>query len=1034
VECADSGDFREKIVGEIYEETLDKIGYLIIDGKCSVTKTGATIFYAMQNTMGKSCIWMELEDFSHPNHLLSEIFRTISIRFGLYQTESINVEFPSEENGNYLKKKIQILVRHYGIEPRSWCLFIYGRNVAGSCAGYREVTAAQIDTDGDWKKSEFERLRSVLGLLTESGFKVIYMPFSQLKAQSQDGVELNPAVSSLLQRDDVQKLFAAASSYATTDGQFEQVAAKVTITVQDRPDFGLKNTIENLVFYYLNDANDEVIKDRLRLIYSATLFRQSRHVSALFSESAFRSRGRYDRFVNNHPARRTSDINGPHDLEKHEITEQAKILSEKKIRFFNTKPGGSAWMFRDVRLLANALTDHEPGSEEKQSSSRASKRPKKDQKQQRDMRRLRTRMHFWIGQWYMRAFYSSNHVDPLKEAIFHTMMAIKYVQFARLDNQTREYRETLLVAGLATLAKIIMISRDSLRFWTAEHRSAKIFYWRAIKKGMEISFSVSELMANTEKSSVLRDYIKDRIDPPEKYAPTLAYEKQIAELMFDIRNECFKLERDILRYSNYHSGMHDAKKDSEAVVVLPFSGVAAKMIVAEIEPFIAYEPGKKWHKVYDENFECFSGAVGDAIRELRDMAKNYLNSNDCSPENRIRDISSGIRTFKHKYSIKFLENSQNLNIFVQMAAEFVYRLIRQAKFENRCLCIKKQTMEPKLIQVEDFVDSGKVEFEGNLTELQSRVDRYWQLVGLISQALLELSQQLPSSYLLQESELKAKLLTFSGLSLGRLGKFLDAHQTLNEATGIAYNMPMYDNRREVVILRLRRAEVHLLEAIKLSQRLFHCSRKIPRDTCNSDPDFGRLLRLHIAKLDDAWTLLEEVESLMPNCMHSALWCGKLYYIRLMIFAECYIMDRDQGRIKNIPRVMCNLENSAVFLLKTIELGVLSCGDDAYRKLCFLNVFVKAAKKYKKLLENIEPTLCAKFWNNFRLQAQENFSKFTFGGLENDPPFRCGVSWVDVLPYGQHGGNPTFVEDDQLGELISGVVKNFDIVLPLGDFT
>lgn len=91
-------------------------------------------------------------------------------------------------------------------------------------------------------------------------------------------------------------------------------------------------------------------------------------------------------------------------------------------------------------------------------------------------------MHFWIGDWYQKAFCSSGHLTPIIEAVHHRIMAAIYSPFARFKEvhgnrtpqrdrkamqQYREYRELLFESSLLEAQKTLHIAWKALKLWQA---------------------------------------------------------------------------------------------------------------------------------------------------------------------------------------------------------------------------------------------------------------------------------------------------------------------------------------------------------------------------------------------------------------------------------------------------------------------------------------------------------------------------------------------------------------------------------------
>lgn len=1032
---------------------------LVLDGECAVTKVGATLFYALKNRERKECLWFELEDFDDPALLLSELFRSISMRLGLYSIENIGLEFPfglnavdeSELTGSpdenaildavrrrirdhwqpAIERKIRILIQHFGIDPANWCVFFYGRNVAGSCAGFQETPSLWAESSVDWKTPRYLYLSSLMSLLAQNGFRIVYLPYTPLKDAGYQNLRVNRLVEKMSPDQTLGDLLGSGPTGAFQDTVYAAMPAGILpLEFAIKKKSGLAHVIDQVWLRFIGDfSRPDEVERRRRMIYSITLFRQSRHMSAMLSEAVLKSRSRYGRYLA--PQSDATRLDDPD-----EMIEWVRYLYRHDVRFFNRKPGGFAWMFRDVRLLANAMLEL----------------PARADHPMQDLKTLRTRIHFWIGEWYLRAFYASNHVDPLKEAIFHKLMSVRNVRHAKLAlgnsvvGDTLPYRQALLAAGLSSIAKILMISRESLRYWMAGHQSAGSFYWKSIKAALALdSLHVNTLEEGGEGWDLFCDYVELMLGAERSWRETNPVEQKryalyVRDLLRDIRRECFKLERDLLRNSNFYTAAANrtndpADKNPKSLVLAQTDG---QHVAVEIELYFGFDPGDQWDDAFKGKLECNSPIVRKQFEAVRELCDKHRCDNDA-------DLLLHIRTRKHEVIQLLLGQSDLLYAFLQLTTEYAYRLIRQAKYENRRLCIRKLEY---LEQPEGFMREDKTFGDHDINQHQSKVRRHWELVGVLSQMLQELIHNLDPAYLFREHRLKIRLLTFSGLALGRLGKFHEAHQVLNEAAGVAYGLSVSDSRRELVILRLRRAEVHLLEAMELGWNLNflvrqYKDRQMPDGQAPSagtnvsakiraafswmapDQDILQQYRLHIAKLDDAWTVLDEVEALLSNCMHSAFWCGKLYYLRLMTYAEHYVPLMEDGELLYRPKACQEQENAGDNLLKILEQGVLSCGEDEYRKLCFLNLIAKSCKKMRRFLEQQRPS-GQQHAEEFRTRAIQRLLKVILG-VPDDKPLPPNLKWEELLPCGDCG-----CKGHEFQHFRDGVVANFKRVFGSGE--
>lgn len=1022
-----------RAAGEKNQENASSV--VILDGRSGITRLGAELFYALKKER-KECIWFELEDFSDPAYLLSELFRSISQRLGLYSIENISLEFPASvqacqpgdsgcsdvagdstwiESAGWdkgLNRRVQTLIQHFGIYPANWCVFFYGRNVAGSCASYEEAVSAWKRSSADWRKVHFTVLAKIMSELNGAGFRVIYLPYDSSKNEGYEKMSFNALVMGMFESEELRRFVDATDGAELVDDAFRCMGADyVRIDLIKKNALGLEKAVNQVWLNFMMDAQcSREIDRRKRLIYSATLFRQSRHMSALLSEAVFDSRYRYRRYLKSEKPGFAS-----HD-HADEVIEWVQRLYQKEFGFFNRKPGGFAWMYHDLRLVVNAMLVSERNTSSNQ-----------------NLRALRSRIHFWIGEWYLRAFHSSNHVDPLKEAIFHKLMSLHGVKDASYAHQEAgmnaatakdvdgededvlslfRYRAALLSSALASIAKIIAVSRESLRYWIPGHQGAGIFYWPAMRKALRLEPDISLNSACTDEELCrLEDYVYRLLGVQRgavKDKVIKIYVRHVQDVIYNIRRECVKLTYDVQR--NAHDSVGDIAKNERNEAVESFvtvrSGVPTDAVDLNVPS--GFRPGVEWNSPFSVIANRGGSVLDGLMLDIMSCCTRYRDgsTSDYSSKSNDEDADAlvkNIKLIKHKCLYHTAVKSSFLYGFIQLVSEYIFWMIRQAKFENRCLCVQKLNhFEQKDAGGQKRqMKARSVSGDSAIDLAQEKLLRMWGVVGVVSQMLLELLHNLDSTFLFREQRLKIRILTFSGLALGRLGKYLDAHQVLNEATGVAYRISVSDSRREMVILRLRRAEVHLLQAIEEGANFYWEGRNLQQNGGVPAAEviyrMDAYYRLHIAKLDDAWTVLDEVEALLASCMHSAFWCGKLYYLRLMACSEHYVPAHGDLGLLYRPKAFRELENAGEDLLRNFERGMLCCGEDVYRKLCFLNLFAKACKKMGHFLDRLHPgnELPSKPALAFIEQAVRRVRKVLSGVPENATLQR--ISWDALFP-------------------------------------
>lgn len=997
-----------------YEKRLNAIfsreskNYFVLDGKYDVTKLAAKLFFDFKSRHNKNCIWFELEDFSRPSDLLSELFRTVSNRAGFYAIENVNIDFmdPGKEFVDGISRKIDSLRRHYSIEDYSWCIFIHGRNVAGSGSGFYEDSIGSISNKKKWSGADFEGLSKVMEILSRSKFKVFYMPFSKLKASACTSLKLSEKFENSFINESMEIYMGSVGGDAPVDDNYGGKYVKVVFDGDKNLD--VAESLENVWGDFILKGGGDERERRARLVYSTTLFRQSRHVSALLSEAVIEGFARYDCYMG--VGSGGSVVSGR--LNSSEvIIKWIDELYASKMRLFNRKPGGFAWMFRDLRLLSNHMLEQPLVILDREG------RPI-----ELNMKYKKARIHFWIGEWYLRAFYSSNHIDPLKEAIYHKLECIRNVKLSKREANEKGlggdlvFRRTLLRCAFSSIAKILIISRGSLRYWAVGRLSTRFFAWKEISDVLGIGDrKIDQLRGDGFIKSLLVSDADEGDYETDKY-----FDEKLIDLISAVKDECLKLDRDVLRGSGYYLGR---KGENGGAIPVPYS--VDKVTFSgnegddegegEFELVFGFFPRDKWEDDFIESAEKIK-KVFPRFKEVHEFcAKKYAaDENGCAHKNR----TDSVKIIQQNMA-NMAVDSPVLFGFLQLLAEYIFMKIRHAKYQNRRLCARARV----------FSMSGAGESACKDRREEAAIEEGWIQVGMLSQMALVLIHNLPSNYLNKEQHLRIRLLTYAGLSLGRLGRYYESHQMLNEATGLTNSMTSADSNRELVMLRLRRAEVHLREAISLKAELIAArGAVVARSAVVTGPFIiegdTKEYRRHIAKLDDASFVLDEAEALLVNCMHSDVWGGKLYYLRLIICAEYYIPSLDANGIPYRPRVFQQREMLEDYLLKALEQGMLCCGDDEYRKLCFMNAFAKAVRKMSSYLDSMFGKNCQAF-QRFKKRALKKVQDLL--SITGDPEKLSAADFIANIP------GTDWCKDDNFMQFREDVITNFKSIFLEADF-
>lgn len=988
----------------------DSRNIILIEGEMFVTQIAAALFYLLEKEY-KNCIWFELEDFKDTESILTELFEHISIQIGIRHVENINVSFDfcsvgdDESRIDEIKNRAKILCDHYGIITNNWYLFFYGRNIPTSCFGFGkdDIQESGNDSVDDRNKELFDYFYKPFWLALEAlrrlGFNVIYLP--RTKKQVRLKTELGNGVFKIIDDkykeffDDFNKISKICSNfydsyYEIKKTTISHVIRNEHIVSRNEIESRLSDQIKAFVETIDEKSGDQASQTnrRRRFTYAATLFRQSRNVSSLVIEAFHAEILRYSKYVyisgqDKYQKKQNSNEGGNlnkyrFDLQKNnnDALEWRNKLASEKPQFFYRKPGGSVWMFGEQRLLANSLTrrliaDNSSGG----------------LKKSRDQRDKKAIKHYWIGIWYLRAFYSSMDINPLRESLYHLFMCRRSINYylnkdseeiSRFGFTLADRRLEILASCLYSIAKVMQIALNSYARWSRTYNRMMEFFFDAVSKELEFDESKycsfvqecffdgqhSKFGLSGEFSEKIKEWIIITIGLSEcgnSNSVTAEDVECVASAILTIRRICKQLEREII-------GAYDVYPNSER----KFEVIHSQTLFSPVDritfkPYIDYFPADSLAELleYGSGFES-----NDFICKTKNVSLDYVSDMGGN----IADNVDRVLELKKNISINLRNKPVLLYQYLVLLSEYVYLFVRQAKFERRRDCVAR------------YLNIHCTE-----SSLQKN-NKLWELIGLLSQLGMELLHGLPPVFLEQEHALRVRLLAYSAMSLGRTGKFSEAHQNLNTATGIVFNLSGNESRMEAVILRIRRAEIHIYEARSLAAELSELLKtesekgnakslegesqsaieKSQQSTEKSGSDASKkkaaeiVYYKHIMQLDDALSALDDAVELNNQCRVSSFWTSKIHCYRILIFAEHFtpyyfnsIGSAAQNKtmpelssenylasIRRRPRIYSDINSARSHLLEELERGILSCGNEVYRKFCFINIFIKAFRKYK----------------------------------------------------------------------------------------
>ena len=457
-------------------------------------------------------------------------------------------------------RHLEMMQEYLEIDPKQWLIVLYGRNGPGGCFGWQEHTfwddvvgtsvRGKLNTDvgseygsthpldaaGVHRPSTFA---AFLRALVEMGFCAIYAPYTVARQQAdnqraEDLIDLlgswnHPTavpekVRKRIISRTVTKTFVYpvkthdAIHFRTWMGEEGPLAGwkfldlSEALSRDENAPSVFRETMRSMLEkeLTLNRVDGETDpRERFNFYYGASLFRQSRHYTAFLSEGVMRCPKRFEPY------------GFDNDLDRHRKLDIWLNRLNRNPEVFHRKPGGFAWAYRDVRLgvrclveVVSSLVDIsdqriETGKNPKRLTRAHAARPNPAFLRKIGLlscTKLRARTHFWIGDWYLRAFLISRHADPLMEAVYHFYQCTVHSVYSKSPNEKMEstfnwvYPMHWWRLGLIQLIKSLRMGSQALRFWFDKPQHAA---WFDRDKCKQICRTIQSAIEKPEKSPMI---------------------------------------------------------------------------------------------------------------------------------------------------------------------------------------------------------------------------------------------------------------------------------------------------------------------------------------------------------------------------------------------------------------------------------------------------------------------------------------------------------------------------------------------------
>ncbi len=886
---------------------------ITLSGKYGISKFMASIFFNLSED-GKKCLWFETEDYANSNELYLQIIRAIYQELGQLHQEHIQFYLPEgnitdEDPENHYYNSIVNHMKTYlsviSIDPADWNIFIFDRNGMGNCAGVWPQDTTDISTETVNGR--------VLGCLDEIGFRVIHAPLENNR-KAQRKTNLSYAKSS-------------ASNTSNTSHDSNGESNKDDLDTESKNCFESHSEALSAIDYFMTNllpnkeedlswekaiSNDLLVREqnaKLRFLYVSSLFRYSRHISALLSEAAYPCPKKFN----------TEKFDNDLERAKHLFKWRNELISKK---IFLTKPGGYSWKYGDVRKKIR---------DELEKLNLTSANPKIGIKK---FRSLKSKSHYYIADWYFRAFMSSYHATPLQESIYHSTCALEEIKFSfnlkliqiytEKDNSEGEselidYRLNLLITILTLLTKIFQISSTKIKYWQRGRNVEALFDLDILleKLGKYISndkssssgsasFSVDNELSDNQ---ILGFIGIEEHKPDEKFFNKILQVKLLVSMLINQTSEVRdKHGRDVGRniYNTQYIGPHYNPWPSDKL---------SNESDTKAPTFFSLKIEKRTDKrYYPSKLTDLHESFLNFLKSSPNINKTHINFNltgiliddENNQEKTVKTLVSNIREMRDYIISHYVNNPSALLVICHRLTSIAQVIVRHAKIVGR---INERHFEA--------LGSDKI---------------LWVNVCCTCSMVIELTRFIPSTFLNHEINIRSKTLCLYGLALGRLHRFKEAHRRLNEASSlnINYNDSEFGTRAAAVFLR--RAEVYLEQSIIARQQYL-------RSADSSFQGNKNYYRNYASRFEDVLITLNKAESYLSGVSQSSYWWGRLYMLKLRLYS-----NYEYSRINDfelIPGIFKSNRNIKKDIYNIFLRGWVISSQNSYRKLCFVYYFLGA---------------------------------------------------------------------------------------------
>lgn len=939
----------EQAVEALHELVLQRSEQRVVYIDCS---SGTT--QPMQAVFGRfkkshyHAVWFELEDYRNTDDFYYNLLSLISLNLGYFQLEWINFAPRRDGNGagarmhkEARKRRLRLLVEKFKINPERWVLFLYGRNGAGGCTGL-------LDGQSYWSKDELADLDELLVFLSTVGFKIVYMPRGPRREQ-RDHEMMNKyeaflrehlgAGDHMLPELPQQACLPHPEMDDLTDSDQLATAKDTWLKIPDNLTQSVESddgTDRQKVPNFINILTDVVsefgipskgLAEKIQAqksaraiwLYGLTLLRQSRHPAATISEAIFPCPWRF--------CESASGTVRDNDEYRHRlIYEVDETLVDKKTNqpvswmqflqsrgLFLRKPGGNSWMYRDTRL--GLQTFYELSGEIGLYVQPFDESPRRIHTL-KGLRNVRARLHYWIGDWYLRAFYSSGHFIPLVEAIYHSCRAIIHAPEYEwiIDPKSEAHQQeqdminerlNLVWKSVCQFRKLLLVGRRSLLFWCPGVDIKQCFFEQDLSVLREtikdITHKAMLILDDSQKSGSTKSRGGRQVKK-KSAGETISICQKLNELAEHVlEHELNHLQEAVLKEAFAHGGRTSPVLSSQFLNAASCEYVAPpEQAWKEVEPPL--DRSHDWREdimekmadVSDGSHRSHGRPAGPVIMTAEDLKRRFA---EIIEENEIVRKTALLTKLRRDWLFSWSAKSGDESVLFRMIwliSEMMYRILRRAKLEYHSHSISQQEVTPTDAL---FMCGSMAQGLGTNEPVRER----WRIVSAMGYQALQMCRSLSPDYHQADCDLRVRVLTLYAVSLGYLNRFSEANRRFNEAHAIILSGMGWPDGRELARIHIRRAEVLIWNARYDAHVALSAYVKAMSPSSSGAPagaavkhvkltpaQAAALLvaqaRNAISCLDDAWAALERGELCLGGVSHSAYWWYRLLSQKLCCYA------------------------------------------------------------------------------------------------------------------------------------------------------